>query len=318
MDWCDAGWWDHFLRIVAYRQGVGDVLAEGGWRAAQAMGIGQTIASRRYPNWGQSGQTDGHTWGVVWFPYWLVTALMDLHDTRAPLSGVIRAARTCATGFSAQSPQKREEAIGRARRLSQRLYGTPETLDPFSGYAGKAQAGYHHTGYAALLDAIPLDTLTFPLLWDPLRWDPQGERPGEDGVRWLRGVDGLGDVDGLAVEERIWEAGAGLGWDRAELDQAGQRITTLERALQVRHWARDRALDESVLPYFEQPELGMNPAIGERMSLDREQFAPVLTEFYALHGWDANGQPTQESMAELGMGDLHADMVAGARACRDA
>jgi aldehyde:ferredoxin oxidoreductase len=48
------------------------------------------------------------------------------------------------------------------------------------------------------------------------------------------------------------------------------------------------------------------------MGLDRAQFAPVLTEFYRLHGWDANGQPTRERMEALGMGGMYAEMVAGA------
>ena len=71
---------------------------------------------------------------------------------------------------------------------------------------------------------------------------------------------------------------------------------------------------ESLLPYYERPEVDVNPLLGERYGLDREQFAPVLTEFYALHGWDANGQPTKEGMDALGMGDLYKPMVQGAAA----
>ena len=175
--------------------------------------------------------------------------------------------------------------------------------------AKEAEAAFYHTVHPALIDSIPLDVVMFPLLWDPMRYDLQDEPPGEDGVRWLRGVDGLGDVDGLTVEERIWEAGAGLGWNRAELDQASQRIVTLERALQVRHWGRDRALDETILPYFERAEVDVNPLLGERVGLDRAQFAPVLTEFYHLHGWDGNGQATRERMEELGMGEMVEPMV---------
>jgi len=168
--------------------------------------------------------------------------------------------------------------------------------------------------HPALLDSISLDIIMFPLLWDPVRFDLREERPGEDGIRWLYGVEGLGDIDGLTVEERIWEAGTGLGWDRPTLNQAGLRVLMLERALQVRYWGRDRALDETILPYYERPELVANPLLGQRYGLDRAQFAPVLTEFYCLHGWDANGWPTQARMEALGMGGMHAEMVAGAHA----
>lgn len=46
--------------------------------------------------------------------------------------------------------------------------------------------------------------------------------------------------------------------------------------------------------------------------MDREQFKPVLTEFYALHGWDSNGRPTPERLDELGLGDLYQPTVEGA------
>jgi aldehyde:ferredoxin oxidoreductase len=80
-------------------------------------------------------------------------------------------------------------------------------------------------------------------------------------------------------------------------------VCTLERALQVRYWGRDRRTDEMVLPYFEQTELVQSPFLDRRHSLDREQFRPVMDEFYRLHGWDIqSGQPTQEGLRELGIG----------------
>ena len=56
-------------------------------------------------------------------------------------------------------------------------------------------------------------------------------------------------------------------------------------------------MDESVLPYFDQPEIFANPLLGERHALDREQFKTVLDDFYCLHGWDPQtGQPTKERL----------------------
>lgn len=70
--------------------------------------------------------------------------------------------------------------------------------------------------------------------------------------------------------------------------RAAERIHTLERALQVRHWARGRKTDEMVLPFFEQ--------------LDREQFKAVMDEFYVLQGWDIeSGWPARERLCELGL-----------------
>jgi hypothetical protein len=95
--------------------------------------------------------------------------------------------------------------------------------------------------------------------------------------------------------------------------QAAARVCTLERALQVRQWARDRRIDEMVLPYFERTERYQSPFLDQRYGLDRAQFAPVLDTFYALHGWDAgSGWPTRTTMRALGMGDLYEPMIRGA------
>jgi aldehyde:ferredoxin oxidoreductase len=95
--------------------------------------------------------------------------------------------------------------------------------------------------------------------------------------------------------------------------QAAERVWTLERALQVRHWARDRQTDEMVLPYFERPELYQSLYLDKRYALDRAQFKPVLDEFYALHGWDADtGWPTRQHLCELDMEEVYGPMVDGA------
>ena len=45
---------------------------------------------------------------------------------------------------------------------------------------------------------------------------------------------------------------------------------------------------------------------------DREQRVAVVTAIHALHGWNGNGQPTRERMAELGLGEMVEPMAAGA------
>lgn len=101
--------------------------------------------------------------------------------------------------------------------------------------------------------------------------------------------------------------------------RAAERVCTLERALQVRHWARDRDLDESVLPHFEQTEPSRNPFLDRRHALDRDQFRPVVDQFYALHGWDLEtGWPTPQRLSYLDLDDLAAPMLAGASRARSA
>ena len=73
-----------------------------------------------------------------------------------------------------------------------------------------------------------------------------------------------------------------------------------------------------VLSYFEQLESFQNPLLEKRYALDRERFKPVMDEFYALHGWDAeSGWPTRERLSELGLKDVYEPMVEGASKARE-
>ena len=115
----------------------------------------------------------------------------------------------------------------------------------------------------------------------------------------------------------MFAAGTGVHWSEEEFERAAERVLTLERALHIRHWARDRHTDEMILPYFERIEPKQNPFLDRRYSLDREQFRPVLDEFYRLHGWDAGtGWPTREGLGQLGLADLYEPMVEGASRAR--
>ena len=79
--------WAHFLHAIAYRQGMGDAIAEGGWAAAKILHLGEDIVRRYYTGWGFSGHWDGHAcWhNPIAFPFWLVSALQWLTDTRDPI-----------------------------------------------------------------------------------------------------------------------------------------------------------------------------------------------------------------------------------------
>ena len=311
MDWNSPAFWAEFLHAVAYREGTGDALAEGGWLASRALGMGQELADWRYPGWGQATHWDGHGSANMVFPYWIVSALQWLADSRDPFNNAHGYNRTRTAGdrvFRAAAGDERDEAMRFVRELSQSLYGDPDALDPTSGYRGKAYAAYLHTIRPVLKDTVPVDDLVFPLQHNPL---------ADDGLWVLRDVESMGDVPGPEVESRLFAAGTGLDWSPEELDHAAARVVTLERALLVRHWARARSTDELVLPFFERPELGTNPLIGQRQCLDRQQFRPVLDAFYALQGWDAEtGWPTKERLAQLGLADVHDPMVAGAARAR--
>jgi aldehyde:ferredoxin oxidoreductase len=306
MDWGRPEFWSDFLHAIAYREGLGDVLAEGGWAAARALDLGEDLARSRYPGWGYSSHCDSREGADIPFPYWLVSALQWLSDTRDPFNsghGYLWAAGAARRAAGLENASERTTALDQLRAIGQWVYGTPDAVDPFSGYSGKACVGHYQTLRAIIKDCVPVDA-HFPLIY---------REKAPDG-RWrLPDIEGAGEIEGPSIEYHLFRAGTGVPWSEEDFVRAAERVCTLERALQVRHWARDRKTDEMVLPYFEEAELNPSPFLGKRHALDREQFKPVVDEFYRLHGWDTdNGWPTRKRLQELGLRDVHSSMVDGA------
>ena len=299
IDWRSSTFWAEFLRAMAYREGMGDALAEGGWRAAGELHLGEDLMRRYYTGWGYAGHWDGHgSWAnPLVFPYWLVSALQWATDTRDPIPS--------GHGYTWYvmrfGPLGKEFPITweHMRGVSARVYGDPDAVDPYSGYRAKAFPGFYHTKRSVMKDCLPADDFRFPMIYSPNTPD-----------RLCR----VAGIDGPSLEYHLFKAGTGVGWPEEAFEQAAERVYTLERAVTVRHWGRDRRMDEMVLPSFEYPENWTNPLLGQRYALDREQFRPVMDDYYLYQGWDVEtGWPTEERLAELGLDDVYEPMVAGAR-----
>jgi len=106
------------------------------------------------------------------------------------------------------------------------------------------------------------------------------------------------------MENRLFSAVTGVDMATMRLDQAGERIFTFNRAINLREGRRGRADD--ILPEFffvERDEFvadvfGMHnpqlllPGTGEEVTsrrgkaVDRDGFAGMLNEYYELRGWD--------------------------------
>lgn len=87
----------------------------------------------------------------------------------------------------------------------------------------------------------------------------------------------------------------GLEFTKEELIQVGRRVIDLERVINMREGITRK---DDTLParYFDEPMDGRKT---KGHHIDREKFAQMLDEFYALHGWDAEGRPARERVAEF-------------------
>ena len=89
------------------------------------------------------------------------------------------------------------------------------------------------------------------------------------------------------------------GWDVGveELERAGERIVNLERLFNVREGVR-RSADTLPWRVMHEP-IPDGPSAG--MYCPPPELAAMLDEYYALRGWDADGVPTKERLASLGL-----------------
>jgi aldehyde:ferredoxin oxidoreductase len=298
VDLNDPHFWAEVLRKIAYREGMGDALAEGGLRAQKRLGIGQEQIKPLYAAWGYAGHWDGHGdhCNYIVFPFWVVPAMQWAVDTRDPISSGHGYGQTIMFWSRFMFPKHGldwEKMMG----VAERLYGpgNARAMDPLGGYEAKASAAVWHTLRSAAKDSLPIDDQMFPRLFS-IKTEDAFPRAGE--------------MDGPSFEYHMFKEATGVDWSEEELSQACERIINLDRGLQIRDHGRTRKDDEGLIPYLEREEDHVNPLIGEKQRLDGDRFRGLMTEFYKLRGWDPEtGWPTRAKLDELGLPEVAA-MVA--------
>ncbi len=281
------------LRLITQREGeLGDALAEGACYAAERLfdGAGEPLLDRIYPR--RAGQTEhwGGNWGpggVVYWPWWLPVVLQWCVDTRDPASDSSHQWTMHAQHYLPQSgPNQGPFPLEQVRAISERVYGNPDVCDPAYAYdppEAKAIPAIWHTDRAMVVDSLVL-------------CDYEHSR-----VFSVDSEDGMADVD---LPAKLFSACTGHELGRDELDRAGERIWNLLRAIDVRDFGRERAVDESALNTF------LFPGKDDGVLLDRERFMPLLDSYYELRGWNlANGWPTEARLRDLGLEDVAIELA---------
>ena len=290
IDFNQPAFWSHFLRSIAYREGMGDALAEGGCRAPDLLGFGQELAATLYATWGSAGHWDGHgdRANRIVYPFWLVPALQWAVDVRDPYSS--------SHGYTSLtmhwSPFLDESGLPWEviQSVGRRIYGTEKAVDPESDYEGKEVPAVWHGHRSVMKDSVTVDDNVFPMLLSYNHPD---------------GLSRAGDMLGPDYEYHLFTSATGADATRDEFELACERVFNLERAIQVRNYDRQRRDDETVLPYFERVEWWENPLIGAKKRLDRKKFIPLLENYYRLRGWDLErGRPTRSKLTQLGLDDV--------------
>jgi aldehyde:ferredoxin oxidoreductase len=184
-------------------------------------------------------------------------------------------------------PRRGPFSMEKVRGVCARVYGNPDVCNPAFTYD-------------------PPETKVIPAIWHSIRGmivdslilcDYEHTR-----VFSTLSDDGAADT---ALMSKLFSACTGHDVSESELDRAGERIWNQLRAIDVRYFGRDRAIDESTIDGF------MYPGMDDGVMLNREKFLTLLDTYYELCGWNVeNGWPTRARLQELGLGDV-ADELEG-------
>ncbi len=150
--------------------------------------------------------------------------------------------------------------------VSRETFGAPPPIDPLA-VAGKGLAAKEAQDETAVLDSLGI--CVFP--------------PHNDGMDMEDAAALLSAVMGSRITvEGLW--------------LAGERIWNLERLFNLREGFR-REHDTLPLRLLKEP-MPAGPAAGHMVELDI-----LLADYYRVRGWDENGVPTIEKLAQLGLSE---------------
>jgi aldehyde:ferredoxin oxidoreductase len=278
----------HLVHKIAFREGeLGDALAEGTCYAADQLfgGAGVPLLDRIYPrHCGQTEHWGGH-WGpggTIYWPWWLPPVLQWCVDTRDPANDSTHQWAEHVQFYLPESgPRRGPFPLEQVRAVCARVYGNADVCDPAYTYdppEAKAIPAMWHSHRGMIVNSLIL-------------CDYENTR-----VFSTASEDGVADT---ALMAKLFSACTGYDLSEAELDRAGERIWNQLRAIDVRYFSRDRAVDESTIDGF------MYPGKDDGVMLDRNKFLTLLDAYYALSGWDpATGWPARAKLEALGLSDV--------------
>lgn len=293
----EIGSWEFIaklLHMIANREGLGNLLTEGGQRAAAKLGgKAEELSRLYYPRSGRFGGYREHWLYLGGFPSGYALSYLALiwavdsrdgnvsHGIMAPLWGAAHA-----IGQTALSAVP-EDLTPLLRPVMKRAFGSEEAAE-FVTPDGKAvqwkwaaPVVKRYYEQAILKDSYVLCDMAFPFLYD------------------ANSADHVGDP---SIESRLYRAVTGNEMAEEESYRLGAMLYTLERTLAVRD-GRTRKDDTFHDLYFTTKD-------GAGRTYRKEDLERAKTEFYTLGGWDATtGVPSRSTLERFALRDVADDLA---------
>lgn len=265
------------LEKIARREGFGDLLAEGTWRAAEKLGVLESHLLKKdlidfCGSYYVTGGAGGHGFSGHYDPRaYIVDGLLWAMYSRDPFDHAHE--DTNIVFWSGVSWEEK-------RQLAQQAYGSEEAIHPL----GQPKYDEHEAKAAIIVenrsnvkDALTLCDWLYPIVLDPA----------------------TGKCGDLTIESKFLTAVTGVEISQEELLKTGERLWNLERAIMV---LEGRRREHDTLPdlYFTYPQKELNCP-----PLSREGWEKLKDHYYTLRGWDPKtGIPFGWKLRELRLEDV--------------
>jgi len=281
---------DTLCRKIAYREGFGDVLAQGTHKAAEQLGADAQRLIKDYIT--NTGDND------IYGPrLYITTGLFYATEPRFPIQHLheisVPVMMWAARVMGIEDVFVTSEVF---QKMARRFMGSEIAVD-FSTYEGKALAAAKIQDREYAKESLILCDLTWPIFFSS------------------KTPDCVGDP---SMESRMFSAVTGREVDEEGLYKIGERNLNMQRAILVREGRGGRewdTIDEfnfttPLKSDFGNPECLVPGKNGEAFSrkgsvIDRGEFEKMKDEYYEIRGWDvATGLQTKSKLSELSLADV--------------
>ncbi len=278
---------EKLMHAIAYREGFGDILAEGLFRAGEK--VSAKARALFHPTVAPIGMNylfppRSQVIMALLYPFEPRVHHINYHDI-----GFVHVAWT----RERHEPGSTGITNREIRKIAKMFWGS-EAAGDFTSYEGKAMAAKIILNRTYLKEMLGLCDWAYPISYS------------------LNTADHMGDPD---IEKKLCTAVIGITGEA--LDLYAERVYNLQRMILLKEGRRIPEDDYPLEYNFTEPLLQADrigkilvPGPGDRAvdmtgnKLDKKKFTMMLQEYYALRGWDVTGQPMTETLTELGIANL--------------
>jgi len=287
------------IKKIAFREGIGDLLADGVHRAAERLGRDSEKLITDYMV--KTGETQ--TYGARLY---VITALLYALEPRMPIQQLHEVTGLMMPWLARQMQEDAHKKGGPAPvsymtpeligAVARRMWGDETCID-LSTYEKKGLAAAKIQDREQAKECLQLCDFVYPVMHSPHTPDHMGDP---------------------TLEGRIFSAVTGRQLDEQALMAIGERVYNLQRAVFTREGRRGRA-DDTIEDFnFDKPlrsewnnadcvAPGKDgqpfPRVG--LTIDRDGFEQMKDEFYGIREWDvATGLQTRTKLEQLDLKEV--------------